>query len=90
MIARERILEWYDPVPGGLAAVGGLENIKACANTGPLCLLAREIQFPRLRFLLVAGGSINGSRCFAQPAGSRLSSWCVGLRLCSVPLGKLT
>jgi ATP-dependent 26S proteasome regulatory subunit len=28
VIARERILEWYEPVQGGLATVGGLENIK--------------------------------------------------------------
>jgi ATPase family associated with various cellular activities (AAA) len=28
VIARERILEWYDPIPEGLAAVGGLENMK--------------------------------------------------------------
>lgn len=29
VIARERILEWFDPIPGGLDAVGGLENLKA-------------------------------------------------------------
>jgi SpoVK/Ycf46/Vps4 family AAA+-type ATPase len=29
VIARERVLEWYDPLPGGLDAVGGLENLKA-------------------------------------------------------------
>lgn len=28
VIARERVLEWIDPIPGGLAAVGGLENLK--------------------------------------------------------------
>lgn len=28
VIARERVLEWYDPIPGGLDAVGGLENLK--------------------------------------------------------------
>lgn len=28
VIARERVLEWYDPIPGGLNAVGGLENLK--------------------------------------------------------------
>lgn len=28
IIARERVLEWYDPIPGGLDAVGGLENLK--------------------------------------------------------------
>lgn len=29
VITRERVLEWYDPLPGGLDAVGGLENLKA-------------------------------------------------------------
>lgn len=29
VITRERVLEWYDPIPGGLDAVGGLENLKA-------------------------------------------------------------
>lgn len=28
IITRERVLEWYDPIPGGLDAVGGLENLK--------------------------------------------------------------
>lgn len=28
VIARERILEWIDPLPGGLEAVGGLDNLK--------------------------------------------------------------
>lgn len=29
VIAREGVLEWYDPLPGGLDAVGGLDNLKA-------------------------------------------------------------
>ncbi len=28
IIAREKLVEWYDPLPGGLEAVGGLEGIK--------------------------------------------------------------
>ena len=28
VISRERVLEWYDPLPGGLDAVGGLEALK--------------------------------------------------------------
>lgn len=28
VIAREKVLEWFDPLPGGLDAVGGLENLK--------------------------------------------------------------
>lgn len=29
VIAKEKVLEWHDPIPGGLDAVGGLENLKA-------------------------------------------------------------
>jgi hypothetical protein len=29
VVAREGVLQWYDPLPGGLAAVGGLDNLKA-------------------------------------------------------------
>lgn len=29
VIARERVLEWFDPLPGGLDAVGGLDALKA-------------------------------------------------------------
>lgn len=28
VVARERVLEWYDPIPGGLDAVGGLDVLK--------------------------------------------------------------
>lgn len=28
VVAREGLLEWYDPLPGGLAAVGGLDALK--------------------------------------------------------------
>jgi hypothetical protein len=29
VIARERVLEWFDPLPGGLDAIGGLDQLKA-------------------------------------------------------------
>lgn len=29
VVAREGVLEWYDPIKGGLDAVGGLDNLKA-------------------------------------------------------------
>jgi SpoVK/Ycf46/Vps4 family AAA+-type ATPase len=29
VISKERVLEWYDPLPGGLDSVGGLEHLKA-------------------------------------------------------------
>lgn len=33
VIARERVLEWYDPIPEGLDAVGGLDALKAWLET---------------------------------------------------------
>ena len=29
VVSRERVLEWYDPIKGGLEAVGGLDNLKS-------------------------------------------------------------
>ena len=43
VIAREKVLEWVDPIPGGLEAVGGLEALK-------VWLTARRAAFgPRAR-----------------------------------------
>lgn len=33
VIARERVLEWYDPLPGGLDSVGGLDVLKGWLTT---------------------------------------------------------
>jgi len=33
VVSRERVLEWYDPIKGGLDAVGGLDNLKSWLNT---------------------------------------------------------
>jgi SpoVK/Ycf46/Vps4 family AAA+-type ATPase len=32
VVSRERVLEWYDPIKGGLDAVGGLANLKGWLN----------------------------------------------------------
>lgn len=43
VIAREKVLEWFDPLPGGLDAVGGLDELKAW-------LMGRKAAFgPRAR-----------------------------------------
>ena len=42
VIARERILDWYDPLPGGLAAVGGLDNLKFWLATAERRLACRD------------------------------------------------
>lgn len=33
VVAREGVLEWFDPLPGGLDAVGGLDNLKVWLNS---------------------------------------------------------
>lgn len=33
VVTKERVIEWYDPLPGGLDAVGGLDNVKAWLAT---------------------------------------------------------
>lgn len=33
VIAREKVLEWFDPLPGGLNSVGGYDNLKSWLQT---------------------------------------------------------
>ena len=33
VVSRERVLEWYEPIKGGLDAVGGLANLKTWLNS---------------------------------------------------------
>ena len=43
VIAREKVLEWFDPIPGGLEAVGGLDSLKSW-------LVARKVAYsPKAR-----------------------------------------
>lgn len=57
VIARERVLEWYDPIPGGLDAVGGLENLKAWlgARKSAYSAKAREYGLPAPKGCLLVG-----------------------------------
>lgn len=71
VVAREGVLEWYDPIPGGLAAVGGLENIKAwlLARTNAFSPAAKEYGLPSPKGIVVVGVSGCGksllSKCIA-------------------------
>ncbi len=68
IIAREKILEWYDPIPAGLDAVGGLDNLKAwlvnrsCAYTPA----AREYVLPRPKGTFLIGISGCGKSLCAK------------------------
>ena len=57
VIARERVLEWYDPIPGGLDAVGGLDNLKAWLVTrkSAYSAKARAYGLPAPRGALLVG-----------------------------------
>jgi len=45
VIAREKVLEWFDPLPGGLDAVGGLEFLKAWLGSRRSAFSARARAF---------------------------------------------
>lgn len=59
VIARERILEWYDPIPGGLDAVGGLDVLKGwlSARKSAYSAKARAYGLPAPRGVFLAGVS---------------------------------
>ena len=68
VIARERVLEWYDPLPGGLDAVGGLENVKAwlMQRKSAFSKEAREYGVPTPLGIMVVGVSGCGKTLLAQ------------------------
>lgn len=57
VIAREKVLEWVEPVAGGLDAVGGLENLKAwlTERRAAFSVKAREYGLPLPKGILMAG-----------------------------------
>lgn len=57
VIARERVLEWFDPIQGGLEAVGGLEQLKAWLVSRRLAYSAqaRSYGLPAPRGALLVG-----------------------------------
>ncbi len=86
VIARERILEWYDPIPGGLDAVGGLENLKGWLNArkGAYTRQAREYGLPAPRGCLLVGVPGCGKSLTAKAIAT---AW--GIPLLRVDLGGL-
>lgn len=57
VIARERILEWFDPLPGGLEAVGGLNMLKSwlTGRKAAYTKKAREYGLPAPRGVFLVG-----------------------------------
>lgn len=68
IVAREGILEWFDPLPGGLDAVGGLENLKAwlLARKAAYSPEARAYGLPAPRGALLVGISGCGKSLTAK------------------------
>ena len=68
VIARERILEWFDPIPGGLDAVGGLENLKTWLKGRSFAYTAkaREYGLPRPKGTMLVGISGCGKSLTAK------------------------
>ena len=68
VIAREKVLEWIEPVAGGLTAVGGLENVKdwLAVRKGAYSPAARAYGLPMPRGMFVFGVSGCGKSLLAK------------------------
>ncbi len=86
VIARERVLEWYDPIPGGLDAVGGLENLKAwlVGRSAAFSPKARAYGLPTPKGALIVGIPGTGKSLTAKAVAT---AW--GCPLIRLDLGAL-
>lgn len=68
VITRERVLEWFEPLKGGLAAVGGLENLKNWLLKRKVAFTqaARDAKVPLPRGIMVVGMSGCGKSLLAK------------------------
>ena len=86
VITRERVLEWFDPIPGGLDAVGGLENLKTWlkARAKAYSPAARDYGLPAPKGALLGGIPGCGKSLTAKAIAT---AW--GVPLLRVDLGAL-
>jgi MoxR-like ATPase len=86
VIARERVLEWFDPLPGGLDAVGGLDVLKSWlqARRAAYSRKAREYGLPAPKGVLLVGVPGCGKSLTAKAIAT---AW--GVPLLRVDLGAL-
>jgi hypothetical protein len=86
LITRERVIEWYDPIPGGLDAVGGLDDLKVWIKQRKLAYTpkAREFGLPAPKGAVLVG---------VQGCGKSLSAKAIatdwGVPLLRVDLGAM-
>ena len=86
VIARERVLEWHDPIKGGLDAVGGLDNVKLWLNErkDAYSPAAREYGLPAPKGVVLTGMSGCGKSLTAKAVAT---AW--GIPLLRLDLGAL-
>ena len=81
VIAKDGLIEWFDPLPGGLDAVGGLDELKKwlVARRAAYSKAAREYGLPRPKGALLAGIPGCGKSLTAKATATTLQ--CPLLRL---------
>jgi hypothetical protein len=86
VIARERVLEWFDPIPGGLESVGGLDVLKSwlVQRKSSYSKAAREYGLPAPKGVLLVGISGCGKSLTAKAVAT---AW--GVPLLRLDLGAL-
>lgn len=86
IIARERVMEWYDPLPGGLDAVGGLDVLKSwlMARKSAYSAKARAYGLPAPKGSFLVGVPGCGKSLLAKATAT---AW--GVPLLKLDLGAL-
>lgn len=86
VVSRAGVLEWFDPLPGGLDAVGGLENLKAWLISRGFAYTpeARAYGLPAPKGGLLVGVPGCGKSLFAKATAT---AW--GIPLLRIDLGAL-
>jgi len=86
VITREKVLEWIDPIPGGLDAVGGLEGMKSWlkARRAAFTPAAREYGLPAPKGMLLVGHPGTGKSLTAKAVAA---AW--GMPLLRLDMGAL-